>query len=79
MTAANHEEAVMASYDNLTAEQEAWFDDLMTMPTSQWPPELIAHVRSQPGPFCGDALADAVAGWVRTTSTETTTTTQGGN
>ena len=54
-----------ASYDNLTADQQARFDALMTQPTNQWPPALILHVRNTGGPFCGDALADAVARWVR--------------
>jgi hypothetical protein len=55
----------MADYDSLTPDQQARFNALMTQPTNQWPPELIQHVRDTPGPFCGDALADAVAGWVR--------------
>jgi len=55
----------MANYDNLTPDQQADFDRLMTQPTNQWPPELVQWVRKQPGSFCGDALADAVAGWVR--------------
>ena len=53
------------NYDNLTGEQQQRFDTLMTQPTNQWPPELIQHVRDTGGSFCGDALADAVAGWVR--------------
>jgi hypothetical protein len=57
-----------ANYDNLTPAQQARFDTLMTQPTNQWPPELIQHVRDTPGPFCGDALADTVAGWVRSQS-----------
>jgi len=55
----------MANYENLTPGQQAKFDALMTQPTNQWPPELIVHVRATGGPFSGDALADAVAGWVR--------------
>ena len=55
----------MANYDNLTEVQQAEFDRLMTVPTNTWPDSLIRHVRSQSGPFCGDALADAVAGWVK--------------
>jgi hypothetical protein len=55
----------MANYDNLTPAQQADFDRLMTQPTNQWPPELIQWIRNQGRPFCGDALADAVAGWVR--------------
>ena len=55
----------MANYDNLTPGQQARFDTLMTQPTNQWPPELIGWVRGTGGPFCGDALADAVAGWVK--------------
>ena len=54
-----------ANYDNLSADQEARLDRLMSQPTNQWPPELIQHVRATGGPFCGDALADAVAGWIR--------------
>ena len=56
----------MANYDNLTGSQQAEFDRLMTVPVNTWPEALIQHVRSTGGPFCGDALADAVAGWVRT-------------
>ena len=55
----------MANYDGLLPDQQARFDQLMTQPTNQWPAELITWVRAQKGPFCGDALADAVAGWVR--------------
>ena len=55
----------MPNYDNLAPDQQAEFDRLMTSPTNQWPEELINHVRSTGGPFCGDALADAVAAWVR--------------
>ena len=58
----------MANYDKLTAAQQADFDRLMTIPTNQWPAALIQHVRDTGGPFCGDALADAVAGWVRAVS-----------
>jgi hypothetical protein len=54
-----------ASYGNLTGPQQAEFGRLMSIPTDQWPPELIQHVRDTGGPFSGDALADAVAGWVR--------------
>jgi hypothetical protein len=54
-----------ANYDNLTGEQQQRFDTLMSIPTNQWPAELIRHVRETGGPFSGDALADAVAGWVR--------------
>ncbi len=58
----------MANYDNLTAAQQAEFDRLMTSATNTWPADLIKHVRATGGPFCGDALADAVAGWVRSQS-----------
>ena len=54
-----------AGYENLLPTQQAKFDQLMTQPTNQWPPELIAFVQRQPGPFCGDALADAVGRWVK--------------
>jgi hypothetical protein len=53
-----------ANYDSLTAAQQPEFDRLMSIPANQWPPELIQHVRATGG-FSGDALADAVAGWVR--------------
>jgi len=52
----------MANYYNLDSEQQQRFDALMTAKISTWPSELIAHVRATGGPFCGDALADAVAG-----------------
>jgi len=55
----------MANYYNLDSEQQQRFDALMTAKISTWPSELIAHVRATGGPFCGDALADAVAGWVK--------------
>ena len=55
----------MANYDNLTPARQAEFDRLMSVPTNTWPEELVKHVRSTGGPFCGDALADAVAGWVK--------------
>ena len=55
----------MANYDNLTPDQQADFDRLMTQPTNRWPAELVTWVQSWGGPFSGDALADAVAGWVK--------------
>jgi hypothetical protein len=63
----------MAHYDNLTPAQQARFDALMTQPTNQWPPELITHVRKTGGSFCGDALADAVAGWVKSGASNSAT------
>ena len=63
----------VANYDNLTSVQQARFDALMTQPTNQWPPELIQWVRNTPGAFCGDALADTVAGWVRSPETPSKT------
>lgn len=38
---------------------------LMSMPTGQWPAELLAFVRAQPGPLCGDVVACAVADWLK--------------
>ena len=64
----------MANYDNLSPAQQADFDRLMTQPTNQWPAGLIGWVRLQGGPFCGDALADAVAGWVRNADSAATGT-----
>jgi len=57
--------ASTANYDSLTAVQQPEFDRLMSIPVNQWPAELVRHVRDTGGSFCGDALADAVAGWVR--------------
>ena len=55
----------MANYDNLTPGQKTRLDALMSQPTNQWPDELVRWVRNTGGSFCGDALADAVAGWIR--------------
>ena len=55
----------MAGSEGLDPSQRARVAELMTTKISTWPPGLIAHVRAAGGSFCVDALADAVAGWVR--------------
>ena len=66
LTARNREIVrLRAELDALEKHRPAAMGALMTEPTNQWPAELIQWVRGTPGPFCGDALADAVAGWVR--------------
>ena len=55
----------MSNYDNLTADQQAEFDRLMTIKMSDWPGALHEYVRSN-GPIrCDDQMAHVVAGWVR--------------
>jgi hypothetical protein len=56
----------MANYDSMTTDQKDRFTALMAQSVKFWPVELKQWVR-QPGPevLCGDALADAVAGWVK--------------
>lgn len=54
-----------SDYLGITADQERRHEELMAMPTNHWPPDLIAYVRAQSGPFCGDALARYVADWIK--------------
>jgi hypothetical protein len=58
----------MANYDGLTESQQAEFDGLMVMKMSEWPAELHGWMKAHSPIYCGDQMADEVAGWVRSKS-----------
>lgn len=53
------------SYLGLNNKQYDYYEKLMAKKTNEWSQELIQYVRSRPGAFSGDALACAVADWVK--------------
>ena len=52
----------------LSPSQDAWAEELMGMPMSQWPDEAYEYVRDR-RPHCGEDIAYFLAQWVRMHST----------
>lgn len=52
-------------YLRLNEQQIIRHEEIMRTPSEQWPAGLLNYVQSKPGSFSGDALACAIADWIR--------------